>query len=176
MSTIGRLRDISSAISKIYKLMEDKAPYFVDPEKRFTYAYPSGMGRNKLKGEPPQMKESRGREERERESESERDRPRERERGDVGDRDRDRDRDRDQYYAPNTNLPSTGYSSGDPNIRFAFMGDSVGYIIGKQGSFTKLLKEELDIHLKCSDEPYNKALAKNETVLVYIYIYIYYRH
>lgn len=51
-------------------------------------------------------------------------------------------------------------------IKFVIKEDSVGFIIGKNGSFTKYMQEELDIYLKCYRDKQNKALEPDESIAV----------
>ena len=46
--------------------------------------------------------------------------------------------------------------------------EGVGFIIGKNGSFTKYMQEELDIYLKCYRDKYNRALESDESIAVSI--------
>jgi hypothetical protein len=44
----------------------------------------------------------------------------------------------------------------------------VSFIIGRNGSFTKFLKEELKVHMQAYNDKHNRALKKDEDVVVCI--------
>lgn len=46
--------------------------------------------------------------------------------------------------------------------------DSVGFIIGKNGAFTKWLQDHLNIYLKCYREKQNRSLKSDESIVVSI--------
>lgn len=46
--------------------------------------------------------------------------------------------------------------------------ESVGFIIGKNGSFTKYLQDELNVHMNCYRDKANRALRADESVVVSI--------
>ena len=50
--------------------------------------------------------------------------------------------------------------------KFVVKEDQVSFIIGKSGSFTKFLKEELRVHMQAYNDKHNRALKKDEDVIV----------
>ena len=44
--------------------------------------------------------------------------------------------------------------------------ESIGFIIGKNGSFTKFLQDEIRVHLNCFRDKGNRALRHDESVAV----------
>lgn len=53
--------------------------------------------------------------------------------------------------------------------KFVVKEDSVGFIIGKNGTFTKYLLEELKVHMQCYRDTKNRALKYDESVVVSIF-------
>ena len=53
--------------------------------------------------------------------------------------------------------------------KFVVKDESVGFIIGKNGSFTKYLQDELKVHMNCYKEKNNRALRADESVVVRFY-------
>lgn len=51
-------------------------------------------------------------------------------------------------------------------MKFIIKEESVGFIIGKNGSFTKYMQEELDVYIKCFRDRHNKALESDESIAV----------
>lgn len=55
-------------------------------------------------------------------------------------------------------------------VKFVVKEESVGFLIGKNGSFTKFMQEELDIYMKIYRDRHNRALESDESVAVrYLY-------
>lgn len=50
--------------------------------------------------------------------------------------------------------------------KFVMKEEGVGYIIGKNGSFTKYMQDQLNIYLKCFRDKYNRALKTDESIVV----------
>lgn len=50
--------------------------------------------------------------------------------------------------------------------KFVVKEDQVSYIIGRSGSFTKLLKEHFHVHMQAYNDKHNRALKKDEDVIV----------
>jgi hypothetical protein len=48
--------------------------------------------------------------------------------------------------------------------------ESVGFLIGKNGSFTKYMQDELNIFLKCYRDKTNRAIDPDESIAVRIYL------
>lgn len=44
--------------------------------------------------------------------------------------------------------------------------EAVGFIIGKNGNFTKFMQDELKVYLKCYRDKYNRALKHDESIAV----------
>jgi hypothetical protein len=44
--------------------------------------------------------------------------------------------------------------------------ESVGFLIGKSGSFTKYMQEEMEIYLKCYRDKSNRAIEPDESIAV----------
>ena len=51
------------------------------------------------------------------------------------------------------------------SAKFVILEAAAGFIIGKQGAFTKFLEEEMNIYMKCFRDHHNiKSLHKDETI------------
>ncbi len=51
-------------------------------------------------------------------------------------------------------------------VKFVVKDDSVSFIIGRKGSFTSFLKEELRVHMQCYSDKNNRALKYDENIVV----------
>lgn len=59
------------------------------------------------------------------------------------------------------------------SAKFVVKEDGVGFIIGKNGTFTKYMQDKLKVYLKCYRDKYSRSLKYDESIAVLLFFFLY---